>query len=47
MNITVKQVGSDVWWAYFTETKGGTVNFTGDLFQGSNAETLARNWRPQ
>lgn len=40
----IKQVGADIWWAYvMKQTKAGT-EFEGDMWQGPNAETLARAW---
>jgi len=46
MNINVKQIGLDIWWAYFTREVGKTVMFEGDIFQGANAEALAKEWKP-
>ena len=42
--ITVKRIGPDIWWAYFTTTTRAGVEFEGDVFQGPNAEALARAW---
>lgn len=40
----IKQLTANIWWAYVTkETKSGT-EFEGDMWEGSNAEAIARAW---
>lgn len=40
----IQQISTEIWWAYVTrQTKVG-VEFEGDVFQGQNAEQLARDW---
>lgn len=40
----IVQLGPQIWWAYFTTQKAGCVEFEGDIFQGSEAEELAKLW---
>jgi hypothetical protein len=41
-----KEIALNIWWAYVTTTRGDKTEFEGDIFQGPNAESLARAWSP-